>query len=80
MYYRSTSNDDLGTYELRDAFFNQSQVFDVEAGGVGGVDNILAGIVAQNAQKFDRFVDEEVTNFLRFDVGSPRSDLVCSFM
>ncbi len=59
---------------LRDAFFSQNQVMDFT--GIGGVDSILAGIVLQEGQTFDRFVTEEVTQFVRPDFNLPRSDLV----
>ncbi len=42
----------------------------------GGVDRLLTGIAEQEAQKFDQFITEEVSNFLLFDFGSPRSDLI----
>ncbi len=62
----------VGFHLLRDGFFNQSQVFNFDEGG--SVDNLLAGVVAQGGQTFDRFMDNEVANFLIHN--TMRSDLV----
>ncbi len=52
---------DVHSYRLRDAFFNSEQI---SMAGGEGYDLILNGLMQQNAQTYDPFITEEVTNFL----------------
>ncbi|CAL8090344.1 unnamed protein product [Orchesella dallaii] len=52
---------DISSYRLRDAFFNHEQI---SMSGGQGYDFILNGLMQQNAQTYDPFITEEVTNFL----------------
>ena len=54
---------------LRDAFFDSETI----TGGDGnGTENVMFGILNQQCQRYDRFITEEVTNFLIPDEQQPR--------
>jgi len=54
-------NSVLQSYQLRENFFNMDRY--LSNNGLG-MDQIIAGLVGQEAQTMDRFVTEDVTNFL----------------
>ena len=57
----STSNSDHEEFLLRDHFFKLDKYFLDE--GVG-FEQLIAGLINQPAQETDRFVTEELTNYL----------------
>jgi len=52
---------DVGSYRIRDNFFLANQMID---GGGKGYDFILGGLMIQNAQTYDPFITEDLTNFV----------------
>ncbi len=58
---------------LRDNFFNEENI--TRDGGAPN-DQIIAGLIRQPAQDFDRFLVEDVTNFLTNGFNAPPSDLM----
>ena len=57
----------LQPFKLRDTFFESKIVREKN-----GAEAIMWGILGQQSQLFDRFVTEEVTNFLIPDENEPR--------
>jgi len=57
----ASNNNQVGSYNIRDHYFQSGQI--TQANGQG-YDLILRGLMTQNAPEMDRFVTEGVTNFL----------------
>lgn len=57
----AANNAQVGSYNIRDHYFQSSQV--TQSNGQG-YDWILRGLMTQNAPEMDRFVTDGVTNFL----------------
>eukprot|EP00091_Calanus_sinicus_P003063 TRINITY_DN13214_c0_g1_i2.p1 TRINITY_DN13214_c0_g1~~TRINITY_DN13214_c0_g1_i2.p1 ORF type:complete len:192 (+),score=37.03 TRINITY_DN13214_c0_g1_i2:70-576(+) len=53
-------------YQLRQNFFNMENY--LRDNGLG-MEQLVAGMIGQHAQRYDRFVTEDVTNFLFFEFG-----------
>ena len=62
----------LQIYQLRENFFNMDRY--LSNNGLG-MDQIIAGLVGQEAQTMDRFVTEDVTNFLFLEFGEDTGNI-----
>lgn len=61
VYSLTNPPSEVGTLEVKNTFFDLTQYFDDD--GLG-MERLLNGLMNQDAQSFDRFVADDVTNFL----------------